>query len=345
MKWLVLLCAVGVYGMTIEEKVGQLLMVHFHGTELNDEARRLIDEAHVGGFCYYDYLNDLSSREQTLNLSEALQGYSKRPLLIAVDQEGGCVQRLRKWAHWIPAASEMEQPYDAGFITGQDLANCGINLDLAPVLDLYLGRGRSFSSDPDTVTQSAKEFIAGLNACGVSHCLKHFPGHGFTTVDSHDALPISEFDPKNLKPFRELLEGAPFVMCAHVLIPAVDHEHPVTFSNRWLTQVLRCEMHYKGVVISDSLTMDGSLSQCSSLCEAALKALVAGCDILLIGRKGLSGEAAESECLVDDIIQVHRYLVDCVRSGQISEDRINRSVERITDLKNQDVNVSSSLRR
>ena len=335
MKWLLLTVAFSLHAMTLEEKIGQLLMVHFHGSTINEEARRLIDEAHVGGFCYYDYLNELSSKEQMMQLSGSLLSYSTRPLFIAVDQEGGQVQRLKKWARLIPSAEEMDNPYESGCIAGKDLADCGVNLNLAPVLDLYLDHGRSFSTDPEKVIRSAVRFIQGLQKFDIWHCLKHFPGHGFTTVDPHYALPISEYDQKNIVPFGALLEGAPFVMSAHVLIPEIDENNPVTFSHHWLTQILRGEMGYDGVVMSDSLTMDGIMSQCDSLCDAAYKALAAGCDMLIVGRKALSGEPTESECLTGDIIEVHRYLVDCVRSGVLSEERIDRSVERIMEHKDQ----------
>lgn len=335
MKWLLLLVACALHGMTLDEKVGQLLMVHFKGATLNDEAMRLIDEAHVGGFCYYDYLNELSSKEQVLKLTNELQAYSSIPLIIAVDQEGGKVQRLKKWARYIPPACEMVDPYEAGNITGEDLASCGINLNLAPVLDLYLGHGRSFSSDPDGVVDAADKFIQGLKNHGIWHCLKHFPGHGFTQVDSHYELPVSEYDSKNIFPFKALIQEAPFVMSAHVLIPAIDKDYPVTFSHEWLTQILRNEMQYQGVVMSDSLTMDGILSQCDSICDAAYKALVAGCDMLIIGRKALSGQPAQSECIVEDIIAVHHFLVDCIKNGMLSEEMIDRSVGRILGLKHQ----------
>lgn len=302
---------------SLEERVGQLLIVHFQGEHINDDAKRLMDQAHVGGFCYYDLCNG----EDVSPLSEELQSYSKHPLIIAIDQEGGRVQRLKKGFTSIPSASEMDNPYRWGRCVGKELKECGINLNLAPVADLQMG-SRSFSDDPEVVIQKARAFIQGMREEGVMACLKHYPGHGDAVVDPHDGLPTASFDERNLRPFDELAKEVPFVMTAHIRIPEID-EVPATVSAKWLQR-----LDFNGLVMTDSLTMGGILQHCGSLNEAACQALEAGCHLLLIGRKSLSGGCGESENLTEDILNLHAYLVQCVRDGLIDEALIDEKLQK-----------------
>lgn len=330
--------------MTIEEKVGQLFLVGFIGQEAED-AKILIEEAHIGGILYFPFANGLENLHQVKTLSEKLQRLSKIPLFIAVDQEGGRVNSL-KFTQF-PSQAELGKNSDDVYKTAKNIAevlkSVGININLAPVVDVNSNPNnpvigsRSFSPDPEIVAFCGKKALEGYKESGIFCCLKHFPGHGDTASDSHLDLPIVnktklELERVEFLPFKRLLPNAEFIMTAHLLIPALDSVHPATFSKTILTKLLREEWGYQGLVVSDSLIMQGLYQHCASLPEASLKAFNAGCDLLCIGGKIQKGDQIITAG-IEDLLHVYRFFLKAVKTGEISEQRLNESVERILLLK------------
>lgn len=332
---------------TIEQKVGQLLMVHFYGPEANEDARKLIEEVFVGGFIYYNWSNELSNPEQIRALSESLQQLSPIPLFIAIDQEGGKVQRLKNGFPIFPSNSEIvstEMPFEAeecALAIGISLKNVGINMNLAPVVDIcdehtIIGK-RSFGNNPEVVVEFAQNAIEGYKKAGIIYVLKHFPGHGDAEVDSHYGLPIvyktwEELESRELVPYFKLAAQAPLIMTAHILLPSIDASYCATLSSFILEDILRKKIQYEGIIISDSLVMKGVLEN-RNIADVALQAFLAGCDILLLGGRQLDLEG-DVELTIDDIIRVHHTLVEAVKSGLITMDRLDASIERIFKCKN-----------
>lgn len=341
--------------MALEEKVGQLLMVHFNGKEVNEDARRLIQDVHAGAFIYYNWANGLDDPIQVHNLSSGLQKLAKEsspflPLFIAVDQEGGRVNRLKSGYTIFPsnlAVGQTGNPgcaRDAAFIIGKELRESGINVNLAPVVDINSNPDnpvigdRSFGSSPQQVAEFAKCALEGYRKANVISCLKHFPGHGDTHVDSHAELPIvkktlQELMQVELYPYMQLAKSADMIMTAHILLPALDSCKCATLSPVVLEGLLRNGLGFEGVIISDSLVMQGVLNNASGIEEAAIQALNAGCDIIILGGKQLIGGQQGLELSVDDIVKIHRAIVEAVKSGRIPEERLNASVARILTLK------------
>jgi len=335
--------------LTLEEKVGQTLIAHFRGEEANTDAKVLIDQAHVGGIIYYNWANGLHSPEQVRTLSNGLQALAKTPLFIAVDQEGGRVARLQKGFTQFPGNGALgmtgkpEMAEAAALTMGREMRAAGVNFNFAPVVDVnsnpknpVIGN-RSFSDKPEVVVEFADKALAGYRQAGVVACLKHFPGHGDVSTDSHYELPVvnksrSELDAVELLPFRKLASSVDTIMTAHIVVPAIDPEHCATLSPAVLN-VLRKDIGFNGLIVSDSLVMEGVLKNCGgSVDEAAIRALEAGCDLLVLGGKCLIGDAT-NELTVHDVVRVHRSIVNAIRNGRWSEEKLNASVERILTLK------------
>lgn len=348
--------------MTLEEKVGQLLMVHFQGEESNEQSKILVQQVHVGGIIYYNWANGLHSPCQVRDLSNSLQQLAKKnripiPLFIAVDQEGGVVTRLTKGFTIFPGNKALGMTRNPEFAElsalamGQELRCVGINMNLSPVVDInnnprnpVIGI-RSFGDSVDTVLSFAKKALKGYHQAGIITSFKHFPGHGDVEVDSHIDLPIlnkskEELLQVELRPFSELANQTEAVMTAHIMVSALDPIHCTTLSKRSL-DYLRTEIGFKGIIISDSLVMNGLLKNCSSIDDAAILAINAGCDILILGGKQLLDSRQNLELTVADVQRIHRTLVNAVIDGIIPEKKINESVQRIIDLKNHTLAKSS----
>ncbi|MBX9744010.1 MAG: glycoside hydrolase family 3 protein [Chlamydiales bacterium] len=340
-------------GLSLEDKIGQLLMVHFQGEVANEDARILIQDVKVGGIIYYNWSNGLNSSQQVQALSVGLQKLTERnqspiPLLIATDQEGGVVARLTNGFTKFPgnkALGESGEPSlakAAAFAMGQELQVVGINMNLAPVVDVNSNPRnpiigvRSFGENPETVVIFAQKALDGYRQAEIIATLKHFPGHGDTEIDSHEDLPVvrkslEELEKVELVPFAQLSKMAPVIMTAHLLVPALDVDHCSTLSAKTLSY-LRNKIGFQGVIIADSLVMQGVLKRCQTVDEAAIRALNAGCDILLLGGKQLVGEHT-FELTVDDVKRIHSSLVKAVQENRISEERVNQAVDRILTLK------------
>ena len=334
--------------MTLEQKVGQMFMVGFGNPgdqpayEINDQIRTLIQEKHVGGVILFG--RNVESPEQVRKLTGELQKLALSsppgiPLLVAIDQEGGPIIRIREGVTLFPgnmalgATRDPNLAYEAGRIAGMELRAMGINMNLAPVVDLNNNARnpvigvRSFGEDPSWVARMAEANIRGYHAGAVLTAVKHFPGHGDTAVDSHVDLPTIARDRKRLEeadlvPFRRAIaQGADAVMSAHVTFPAFEPSGlPATLSRRVLTGLLRNELGFDGVIITDDMEM-GAIAKRFGSAKAAVRAIRAGADMVLVCHT-LSVQKESIEAVTQ-----------AVRSGEISEERIDQSVRRILKLK------------
>ncbi len=290
------------------------LIIDVSGTTLTPADRRRLAHPLVGGVIHF--ARNWQSREQLCALNAAIK--SIRPdVLIAVDQEGGRVQRFRTdgFTHlppmralgelWLQDALPATLAATAcGYVLGTELRACGVDLSFTPVLDLGYGGSsvigdRAFARDPRVVSLLAKSLMHGLLQAGMHNCGKHFPGHGFVKADSHHAVPI---DPRSLKailaedaaPYPWLGSSLASVMPAHVVYPKVD-ARPAGFSARWLQDILRGKLGFGGAIFSDDLSMAGARvleGQELSYTQAALAALQAGCDMVLLCNQSVDGGSA-----------------------------------------------------
>lgn len=338
--------------MNLEEKVGQLFMVAFRQedgkpvTAVTQAVQDSLKKYHLGGVILF--AENFMDIKQTVTLTMDLQkAAGSTPLCIAVDQEGGRVNRFY-FGTSLPgnmalgASGTVSNAYTAGNILGRELAALGINLDLAPSLDINSNQDnpvigiRSFGADGQVVGAMGGEYIRGLHASGVMAAIKHFPGHGDTSVDSHLGLPIilyekSRLSAVELKPFRENLSATDMVMVAHVAFPAFDDTKaiskkdgqpvslPATLSHKILTNLLRENYGYDGVIITDALEMK-AITEHFGPEKAVVGALEAGADILL---------------MPSNLPKAYEGVLAAVKTGVISEERINQSVKRILRLKHQ----------
>ena len=205
---------------------------------------------------------------------------------------------------------------------------------------------RSFGNTPQIVIDLGKRALAGYSRSHIISTLKHFPGHGDVEIDSHEGLPVvrkslDELSREELLPFAQLGDFSDCIMTAHLLVPALDSENCTTLSKKSLSY-LRNTLGFQGVVISDSLVMEGVLKQCGSVDEACILALNAGCDILLLGGKLFIGEHAGFELDVKDIRRIHGSLVEAVKSGRIAEERVDEALGKVLKLKNRYTLVHAS---
>ena len=348
--------ALALANLSLEEKVGQLLIVHFQGDKVNGEAKRLIQEAHVGGFIYYTWSNSLETPKQVKKLSAGLQRCARQsshpPLWISVDQEGGPVTRLGKGFAQFPGNREIGQSgtlalaYQTAKSLGLVLKQVGINMNLAPVVDISLHPDRSFMTKrtygdgPHTVTLFAKKALTGYREAGILAVLKHFPGCGDVQVDPHFNLPVlskslAEMKKAELFPFHHLRHLADGIMTTHLLVPALDPQNCATLSHPITTGLLRQEWRYEGLILSDSLVMQGLLEQCPSIEEAAIRALEAGCDLLILGGRQLALQQKKNELTSDVILRIHQAIVEAVKAGRLPLERIDESVARTLKYKKQ----------
>lgn len=300
--------------MPLRHDIGQLLIGSLPGTTIPAEARSLAREFQLGGITLF--ARNIEAPEQVAELSHDIQGLaSEMPLWVAVDQEGGRVARLRKpFTEWPPMAvlgrsgdTALAGRFAAALAA--ELKAVGISLDYAPVLDIHTNPqnpiigDRAFAADAEMVARLGAAIVRGLEDNGVAACGKHFPGHGDTALDSHLDLPLVEHPPDRIRrvecvPFREAVrQKVAFIMTAHILIPALDEERPATLSPRIVQAMLREELGYTGVILSDDLEMK-ALANTYSIPDAAVQAIAAGCDGVLICSGNLDLHAQALEALV-----------------------------------------------
>ncbi|ETT44785.1 beta-N-acetylhexosaminidase [Paenibacillus sp. FSL H7-689] len=324
--------------LTLGQKVGQLLMCGFHSQHADEQITRLIRDYHVGGVIYFR--RNVESVDQLTRLSAELQDMAAEagalPLMISVDQEGGMVARIdQEGMTQVPgnmalgATGNAEYTLECAQILGRELKNIGIDMNLAPVVDVnnnplnpVIGV-RSYGEHAESVAAHGVAAITGYQSQGIAATAKHFPGHGDTAVDSHLGMVTVPHDRNRLEqmellPFRKAIEaGVDAIMTAHVMFPSIEPEPiPATLSHKVLTGLLREEMGFEGIIITDCLEMH-AISKPYGVAEAAVRAVEAGADLILV-----------SHTLQDQVAALEG-IYEAVRTGRISEEVIHQAVERI----------------
>ncbi len=324
----------------IRREIGQLLIGSLPATTITPELRSLAREFSLGGVIFFS--RNIEEPEQVAELSHDIQQLAAEvPLWVSVDQEGGRVARLKDpFTVWPPMAV-LGRSGDAGLATrfasalAAELRAVGITLDYAPVLDIHTNPknpiigDRALAEDAEMVALLGAAVIRGLQDNGVAACGKHFPGHGDTSVDSHLELPLVEHPPDRIRrvecvPFREAVRaGVAFIMTAHVLVPALDEEQPATLSKTIVQGMLRDELQFPGVILSDDLEMK-AVAKTYDIPDAAVRAIAAGCDGLLICSGNADIQAATLEALVravEDGTISHKRLEDALARQRRAKER------------------------
>jgi len=323
---------------SIRRTIGQLLIGSLPGTTITPEMRSLAREFSLGGVILF--ARNIEAPEQVAELSHDVQSLATEfPLWVSVDQEGGRVARLKApFTEWPPMAvlGRSGDPALASRFAAAlaaELRAVGITLDYAPVLDIHTNPknpvigDRALAEDADSVARLGAAIIKGLQENGVAACGKHFPGHGDTSVDSHLDLPLVEHPPDRIRrvecvPFRAAIAAnVAFIMTAHILVPALDEENPATLSARIVKGMLRDELGFGGVIVSDDLEMK-AIAKTWTVPDAAVQAIAAGCDALLV----CSGD-------VDVQAQTLEALVYAVESGRISWKALEDTHKRLRQAK------------
>ncbi len=322
---------------TLRQKLGQMVMCGFDGTAPTEGILRLIREYRVGGVIYFrrNIGRVAEVAELSRRLREANDALGAPPLWIAVDQEGGMVARIDREVALAPgnmalgAAGKPELAYEAARISGMELRQMGINLNFAPCVDVNNNPAnpvvgvRSFGENPELVASLGAAAVRGYQEVGVSACAKHFPGHGDTEADSHHELPLvphsrERLEQVELPPFRSaILAGVDAIMTAHVRFPACDPGGvPATLSPAILGGLLRKELGYKGVIVTDCLEMN-AISQTVGVGRGAVLAVAAGADMVLVSHRE------------DRQVEALEALYTAVESGELPMARIDEAVGRI----------------
>lgn len=335
--------------MTLEEKVAQLFIIQPEaildvGTAVaaGDATREAINQNPVGGFIYFG--DNLQSKEQTQEMLKNVQTYSMErtgfPAFLSVDEEGGTVARVAGTGNFdipkigdmadIGAAGDVDAAKQVGEDIGSYLAELGFNLDFAPVADVLSNpentvvRDRSFGSDPELVSDMAIAVSDGLEEKGILSTYKHFPGHGATSADTHKGYAytdktLEELEACELIPFQWCIaDGAKIIMAAHISAPNVTGDDtPTSLSKTMVTDILREKMGYTGLVVTDAMNM-GAITEEYTSAEAAVKALQAGVDVVL---------------MPENYQQAYQGVLDAVADGTLTEERIDESVTRILTVK------------
>ncbi|MBB6453853.1 beta-N-acetylhexosaminidase [Salirhabdus euzebyi] len=325
--------------LSLEQKIGQLFMVGIEGQTIDSVMKQYINDYYVGGFILFK--DNMESVEQTVSFINDLKKANEDqvPLFFSVDEEGGKVSRIPEQELVIaPSAQEVgekndpELSFQIGRMLAKEVSALGFNMNYAPVMDVnsnpenpIIG-SRAYGSTPSQVVKNGIPVMQGHQYENVIPVIKHFPGHGDTSVDSHKQLPVvnkslKQLQKIELKPFRRAIqENADAIMVAHLSIPKLDSKNPSSLSKKIMTDLLREKLHFRGVVITDDLTMKG-ITNDYSVSEAALQSFKAGSDILLIAH----GK--------DNIVSSYERIQHAVKTGEISEERLNESVYRILSLK------------
>ncbi len=328
-----------VQNMSLDQKLGQMMIVQFVGPTYSLDISTMISQYHVGAVLLFTANNNITDKAQLKGLIHQIQGNTTIPMIVAIDQEGGTVDRLqaldgpRSSAADIGATNDPEKARAAGVQDAQDLASYGFNLNLAPVVDvtnvynpqLY---GRTYGNNVPLVTKMAQAYLQGLQQSGkVLGTLKHFPGLGDVGVDPHSGVPNlyrskSDLEAIDWAPYRSLIQqgNVHAIMVTHEIVHAIDPSVPSSLSYKVVTGILRNELGFQGVIMTDSLTMEGITAYYSED-QAAAVAVEAGSDLLM---------GASTPADVASMIQGIKQAID---AGTISQQRIDDSVRRILMLK------------
>jgi beta-N-acetylhexosaminidase len=325
--------------MSIDEKIGQLVIVGVDAYTNNAHSQVLINDYHVGGFILFG--QNIKNTNQTLTLINSLKKSNSRsniPLFLGIDEEGGKVTRMPSEFVKIPTNKIIGQVNNLNFsnkigkIIGQELKAFGLNVNFAPVLDInsnpknpIIG-SRAFGTNATIVSKLGIQTMKGLQAQNIISAIKHFPGHGDTSVDSHIGLPVVNNNLDRLKklelvPFSNAIKnGADMVMIAHILLPKLDSKNPASFSKTIITDLLRNSLKFSGVVITDDMTM-GAIIKNYDIGQAAVKSLNAGTDIILVCHD------------FDKETAVLKAIKNSIENGTLSEKSVDEKIYRILKLK------------
>lgn len=325
-----------VAAMTTNEKIGQMVMIGVHGTDIDDDSKAMLRQFHIGGVIYFD--RNIKSQMQLKAFSEHLQAYAqgdeaqqKAPLFIGIDEEGGIVFRGKdviaapESEQAIGASSKPELAQASAVKTAQELKKVGINLNMAPVADVGSKDTRSFASDANTVTLFTSKAADGYEQEGMMYALKHFPGIGKGKVDSHKEVSRVDaakgiMEKEDLVPFAEMIKTRRpenyMILVSHLIYPCYDPDYSASQSSAVMTDLLRDKLGYKGIIITDDLEM-GAVANHVSMRRIGVNAVKAGADIVLVCHEYPHEE------------DVYMGLKDAVDAGEITEERLNESVRRI----------------
>jgi beta-N-acetylhexosaminidase len=323
----------------LRRRIGQLLIGSFAGSDVPVEMRSLAREFDLGGITFFGRLGNIESPEQVAGLAFDVRNLGlELPAWVGIDQEGGRVARLRSpFTEWPPMAvlgrsgsPELARKFAAALAA--ELAAVGISLDYAPVLDIHTNPknpvigDRALGEKPEMVAKLGRVIIEELQRAGVAACGKHFPGHGDTAADSHVELPIVEHPPDRLRaiefaPFKAAIDArVAFIMTAHVLVTSIDDERPATLSPKIVQRLLRDELAFDGVIVSDDLQMK-AIADTYSPADAAVAAIAAGCDaVLMCG----TGKTADVELQA----QALEALIHAVEDERLSTKHVEAALER-----------------
>ena len=324
-----------VASMSQTEKLGQMVMIGIQGTKVDDDSLYMLNQYHMGGVILFD--RNMESPEQVKQLTSDLQAQSneKVPLFIGIDEEGGDVVRMAEKLTPPPsqkeigATGDIEQARTWAIKTAKSLKDMGINVNFAPVADIGSNDKRSYSTDANTVIDFVRAATKGYQQENIIYSLKHFPGIGKGKVDSH--VDSSSIDvakevlmTEDILPFKTIIdENEPndyFILVSHLKYPALDEEYPASLSSKIMTDLLRNELGYKGIIITDDMEM-GAVANHNDFRSIGVKAVKAGVDIVLVCHEYQHQQ------------EVYLGLLDAVNSGEISQERIDESVKRIIKVK------------
>lgn len=326
--------------MTLNEKIGQLIIAGFDGIALDDNAKSLIKDDKIGGIILFG--ENVESVPQLVNLTNSIKfenSNNKIPMFISVDEEGGSVSRMPKELRKFPSnriigdRNDDKLSYNIGKMIGKEIRSFGFNMNYAPVLDInsnpnnkVIGN-RSFGNNVEVVSRLGIQTMKGLMDSNTISVVKHFPGHGDTSIDSHISLPVVEKDLEKLNsfefiPFKKAIEnGVDAIMVSHILLTQIDKNNPATMSKAVVSDILRGDLGFNGVVITDDMTM-GAITENYSIENAAINSINAGTDIILVCHQYKT---------IKSTIEAIKKAVNVNKT--INEERINESVYRILKLK------------
>jgi len=328
--------------MTLDEKIGQMIMIFYNAQEMDNTLKSAIEEVNPGGFILFG--NNITTYEKTLKLVKDIKNLSKIPMFIGIDEEGGNVQRLLQLKDYditdIPYMSkvgeknDLELTYNVGKVLAEELRVFGINMDFAPVIDVLTNKNnkvigkRAFGNSPELVSKNGQKLADGLMDNGIIPVFKHFPGHGNTSVDSHSDLPVvektkEELLESDLIPFIDAINNdAKVIMVGHLAVPSITNDNtPASLSKELITNFLKKELNYNGLVVTDALNM-GALTNYYSEDEICGEAVKAGVDVLLMPN-------GSRKCLTS--------VKNEIKNGDVTENMIDESVRKILKLKYENI--------
>lgn len=324
-----------VESMSQTEKLGQMVMIGIQGTKVDDDSLYMLNQYHMGGVILFD--RNMESPEQVKQLTSDLQAQSneKVPLFIGIDEEGGDVARMAEKLTPPPsqkeigATGDIEQAKTWAIKTAKSLKDMGINVNFAPVADVGSNDKRSYSTDANTVIDFVRAATKGYQQENIIYSLKHFPGIGKGKVDSH--IDSSSIDvtkeilmAEDILPFKTIIDESDpndyFILVSHLKYLALDEEYPASLSSKIMTDLLRNELGYKGIIITDDMEM-GAVANHNDFRSIGVNAVKAGADIVLVCHE------------YEHQQKVYLGLLDAVNSGEISQERIDESIKRIIKVK------------